>query len=95
MKIPDKSYDLVVVGGGHRTIILEPYLAKAWMTIGLFERNDRFGGDCITDDGTTALILSISFVRDGKDPHTIKAPNTPNNPQVLIKSPKILDSLST
>jgi len=50
----DRSYDAVIIGGGHHATILAPYLAKAGMSIGVFEKNDRLGGGCVTEDGPTA-----------------------------------------
>jgi len=47
----DKSYDAVVIGGGHHGTIIAPYLAKAGMKVGVFERNDRLGGGAVTEDG--------------------------------------------
>jgi phytoene dehydrogenase-like protein len=49
----DKSYDAVVIGGGHHATILAPYLAKAGMKVGVFEKNDHLGGGCVTEDGPT------------------------------------------
>jgi glycine/D-amino acid oxidase-like deaminating enzyme len=34
----DKAYDAVVIGGGHHGTIIAPYLAKAGMKVGVFER---------------------------------------------------------
>ncbi|RLB04640.1 MAG: hypothetical protein DRG83_04380, partial [Deltaproteobacteria bacterium] len=50
----DRSYDAVIIGGGHHATILAPYLAKAGMSVGVFEKNDRLGGGCVTEDGPTA-----------------------------------------
>jgi beta-carotene ketolase (CrtO type) len=47
----DKAYDAVVIGGGHHGTIIAPYLAKAGMKVGVFERNDRLGGGAVTEDG--------------------------------------------
>ncbi len=49
----DKSYDAVVIGGGHHATIIAPYLAKAGMKVGVFEKNDRLGGGAVTEDGPT------------------------------------------
>jgi len=37
----DKSYDAVVIGGGHHGTIIAPYLAKAGLKVGVFERLDH------------------------------------------------------
>ncbi len=47
----DKSYDAVVIGGGHHGTIIAPYLAKAGLTVGVFERLDHLGGGAVTEDG--------------------------------------------
>ena len=40
----DKSYDAVIIGGGHHGTIIAPYLAKAGLSVGVFERLDHLGG---------------------------------------------------
>jgi len=47
----DEAYDAVVVGGGHHGTIIAAYLAKAGMTVGVFERQDRLGGGAVTEVG--------------------------------------------
>ncbi len=46
----DKVYDAVIIGGGHHASIIAPYLAKAGMKVGVFERLDHLGGGAITED---------------------------------------------
>ncbi len=46
----DKVYDAVIIGGGHHGTIIAPYLAKAGMKVGVFERLDHLGGGAITED---------------------------------------------
>ena len=50
----DKSYDAVVIGGGHHGTIIAPYLAKAGMTVGVFERLDHLGGGAVSFDDSPA-----------------------------------------
>ena len=45
------EYDAVVIGGGHHGTIIAPYLAKTGMKVGVFEKQDRLGGSCVTEDG--------------------------------------------
>jgi beta-carotene ketolase (CrtO type) len=45
------DFDAVVIGGGHHGTIIAPYLAKAGLKVGVFERQDRLGGGCVTEDG--------------------------------------------
>ncbi len=47
----DKSYDAIVIGGGHHGTIIAPYLAKAGLRVGVFERLDHLGGGAVTEDG--------------------------------------------
>jgi phytoene dehydrogenase-like protein len=49
--VADKDYDVVIIGGGHHGTIIAPYLAKAGMTVGVFERQDRLGGGVTTEIG--------------------------------------------
>ncbi len=50
----DKSYDAVIIGGGHHGTIIAPYLAKAGLKVGVFERLDHLGGGAISYDDTPA-----------------------------------------
>ncbi|MBE9546560.1 MAG: NAD(P)/FAD-dependent oxidoreductase [Proteobacteria bacterium] len=50
----DKSYDAVIIGGGHHGTIIAPYLAKAGMKVGVFERLDHLGGGAVSFDDTPA-----------------------------------------
>jgi beta-carotene ketolase (CrtO type) len=46
----DKVYDAIIIGGGHHGTTIAPYLAKAGMKVGVFERLDHLGGGAITED---------------------------------------------
>jgi beta-carotene ketolase (CrtO type) len=50
----DKSYDAVVIGGGHHGTIIAPYLAKAGLKVGVFERLDHLGGGAVSFDDNPA-----------------------------------------
>jgi beta-carotene ketolase (CrtO type) len=41
---PAARYDAVVIGGGHHSTIIAPYLARAGMSVAVFERLGRLGG---------------------------------------------------
>jgi beta-carotene ketolase (CrtO type) len=45
------DFGAVVIGGGHHGTIIAAYLAKAGLKVGVFERQDRLGGGCVTEDG--------------------------------------------
>jgi beta-carotene ketolase (CrtO type) len=59
--VADKSYDAIVIGGGHHGTIIAPYLAKAGMTVGVFERQDRLGGGAHTEDNSPTLGFKQNF----------------------------------
>ena len=46
----DKVYDAVIIGGGHHGTTIAPYLAKAGLKVGVFERLDHLGGGAVTED---------------------------------------------
>ncbi|WP_028321041.1 phytoene desaturase family protein [Desulfatiglans anilini] len=50
----DKSYDAVVIGGGHHGTTIAPYLAKAGLKVGVFERLDHLGGGAVSFDDSPA-----------------------------------------
>jgi phytoene dehydrogenase-like protein len=50
----DKVYDAVIIGGGHHGTIIAPYLAKAGLKVGVFERLDHFGGGAVSFDDVPA-----------------------------------------
>ena len=50
----DRRYDAVVLGGGHHGTIIACYLARAGMSVGVFERSGRLGGGASTVNGPAA-----------------------------------------
>ena len=48
---PAARYDAVVLGGGHHSTIIAPYLARAGMSVAVFERSGRFGGAAMSGKG--------------------------------------------
>lgn len=57
----DKSYDVVIIGGGHHGTTIAPYLAKAGMSVGVFERLDHLGGGAISYDDYPAAGFRGNF----------------------------------
>jgi phytoene dehydrogenase-like protein len=49
--VSDKSYDAIVIGGGHHGLIMACYLQKAGMKTAIFERQSRLGGAVISEEG--------------------------------------------
>jgi beta-carotene ketolase (CrtO type) len=47
----DQRYDAVVLGGGHHGTVIACYLARAGMSVGVFERAPRLGGGAATVNG--------------------------------------------
>jgi phytoene dehydrogenase-like protein len=44
--MPDKSYDAIIVGGGHHGTIMACYLQQAGLKTVIFERQQELGGGC-------------------------------------------------
>jgi phytoene dehydrogenase-like protein len=44
-------YDAVVLGGGHHATIIAPYLARAGLSVGVFEGSGRLGGSALSSKG--------------------------------------------
>jgi len=49
--MPASHYDAVVLGGGHHATIIAPYLARAGLSVGVFERAPHLGGGANTSEG--------------------------------------------
>ena len=45
-----KSYDAVIVGGGHNGLVCAFYLARAGLKVRVLERRDIIGGACVTEE---------------------------------------------
>ena len=50
MASTDKSYDVIVVGGGHNGLVNGAYLAKAGLKVLILERRHLVGGAAITEE---------------------------------------------
>ncbi len=50
--MPDASYDAVIIGAGHNGLCLAAYLARAGLSVGVFERRHEEGGAAHTDEAT-------------------------------------------
>ena len=46
----DRTYDAIVVGGGHNGLTAAAYLAKAGQRVCVLERRDILGGACVTEE---------------------------------------------
>ncbi len=45
-----KSYDVVVIGGGHNGLVAASYLAKAGRSVLVLEQRERVGGAAVTEE---------------------------------------------
>ncbi len=48
----DATFDAVIIGAGHNGLCLAAYLAKAGLTVGIFERRHEDGGGVHTEEAT-------------------------------------------
>jgi phytoene dehydrogenase-like protein len=46
----DRTYDVIIVGGGHHGLIIACYLQRAGMKTGIFELQSKLGG-AVTSEG--------------------------------------------
>ena len=46
----NKTYDAIIIGGGHNGLTTAAYLAKAGKSVLVLERRDILGGCCITEE---------------------------------------------
>jgi phytoene dehydrogenase-like protein len=68
------SYDIVIVGGGHNGLTCACYLAKAGLSVGVFERRAILGGAAVTEEfhpgfrnstaSYTVSLLNPKVIRD-------------------------------
>ncbi len=45
-----RSYDLIVIGGGHNGLVTAAYAARAGRSVLVLERRDLLGGACVTEE---------------------------------------------
>ncbi len=49
MPVTKSSQNIAVIGAGINGLVAANYLARAGHRVTLFERNDRFGGACVSE----------------------------------------------
>ena len=54
----DKSYDVVVMGGGHNALVLACYLTMNGMKVGVFEEKWELGGGACSEEYTSPGFIS-------------------------------------
>ena len=45
-----RSYDAIVIGGGHNGLVTAAYLARAGRSVLVLERRERLGGAAVTEE---------------------------------------------
>ena len=45
-----ESLDVAVIGAGHNGLVAAAYLARAGLSVEVFERRDIVGGACVTEE---------------------------------------------
>src|SRR5258707_3609210 len=70
---PRKSYDAIVVGGGHNGLTAAAYLAPAGFSTLVLERRDIVGGCCVTEEiAPGCRVSTTSYVASMLRPEVIK-----------------------
>jgi phytoene dehydrogenase-like protein len=54
----DKTYDAIVIGGGHNGLIAACYLAWAGMKVAVFEREFEIGGGACSEEQPLPAFMS-------------------------------------
>ncbi len=55
----DRSFDTVIIGGGHNGLVCASYLAQAGLSVGVFERRAVVGGAAVTEEFAPGFRNSI------------------------------------
>jgi len=48
--VPERTYDVVIIGGGHNGLVCAAYLAQAGLTVKVLERRSIVGGAAVTEE---------------------------------------------
>ncbi|PJE58280.1 MAG: NAD(P)/FAD-dependent oxidoreductase, partial [Candidatus Portnoybacteria bacterium CG10_big_fil_rev_8_21_14_0_10_36_7] len=57
-----KTYDAIIVGGGHNGLVCATYLAKAGLGVLVLERRRILGGACVTEKIAGCQVSRASYV---------------------------------
>src|SRR5882762_343840 len=68
-----KTYDALIIGGGHNGLVCGAYLAKAGLSVLVLERRPIFGGAAVTEEFAPGFRASrFSYVMSLLHPRVIK-----------------------
>lgn len=60
MRLADRSFDAIVIGGGHNGLVAACYLAKAGKRVVLIEASDHLGGALVTGEISPDYMISTA-----------------------------------
>jgi len=70
---PKAKYDAVIIGGGHNGLVTAAYLAKAGLSVAVFERRHVLGGCAVTEELWPGFKISrLSYVNSLFRPEIIR-----------------------
>ena len=70
---PRRSYDALVVGGGHNGLTTAAYLARAGLSVCVLERREILGGACVTEElWPGARVSRASYVVSMLQPRVVE-----------------------
>ena len=100
------SYDVVIVGGGHNGLTCACYLAKAGLSVAVFERRSVLGGAAVTEEfhpgfrnstaSYTVSLLNPKVIRDLRlEEHGLKVLERPMQNFLPMPDGRALTALPT
>jgi phytoene dehydrogenase-like protein len=72
-KLPDKAWDVIVIGGGHNGLVAATVLAKGGRKVLLIEADDELGGPARTEEFFPGYRASTAHILNRLHPEVVKA----------------------